>query len=269
MLTFDEYACYYNVIYGDKDYRAEAEEINRLINEYSDNSMCNSNIQSSNEAYSSDSQNRKLLNLGCGTGKHDREFEKLGYKVKGIDLSPKMIEIAETECIKGELEFECGDIRKYRDSCRYDICTSLFHVISYQISNQDLLDAFLTAAAELKDGGLFIFDVWYGPGVLTEKPEVRIKQVSDGKRTFIRHAVPIMYAEDNTVDVNYEVLAIDNLTNIVKKMNETHKMRYWFSPEIKYFLEQAGFELLACLDCKTLSEVSFDSWTAYFIARKC
>ena len=64
-------------------------------------------------------------------------------------------------------------------------------------------------------------------------------------------------------------LGIDNLTNIVKKMNETHKMRYWFSPEIKYFLEQAGFELLACLDCKTLSAVSFDSWTAYFIARKC
>ena len=86
--------------------------------------------------------------------KHDREFEKLGYKVKGIDLSPKMIEIAETECIKGELEFECGDIRKYRDSCRYDICTSLFHVISYQISIQDLIDAFLTATAELKYGGL-------------------------------------------------------------------------------------------------------------------
>lgn len=80
----------------------------KLINEYSDNSMCNSNSQSANEAYSSDSQNRKLLNLGCGTGKHDREFEKLGYKVKGIDLSPKMIEIAETECIKANLSLSAA-----------------------------------------------------------------------------------------------------------------------------------------------------------------
>lgn len=40
--------------------------------------------------------------------KHDREFEKLGYKVKGIDLSPKMIEIAETECIKANLSLSAA-----------------------------------------------------------------------------------------------------------------------------------------------------------------
>lgn len=250
MQTFEEYAYYYNMFYGDKDYIAEARDINFLIKKYAQ------------------LDGKRLLNLGCGTGKHDSELHKLGYEVKGIDLSPNMIDIAQKDYLEEGLEFECGDIRDYRDDKKYDICTSLFHVISYQNSNQDLVSAFNTAYDELMNNGIFIFDVWYGPGVLTEKPEIRIKRVGDEKRTFIRHAVPVLYAEDNLVDVNYEVLIIDNATDKVQKLNETHRMRYLFTPEVKFYLEQCGFELLACLDCNTLSSVSLNSWTAYFIARK-
>lgn len=44
-------------------------------------------------------------------------------------------------------------------------------------------------------------------------------------------------------------------------------MRYFFRPELEWILKNAGFELIENLDCKTLEETSFDSWTSYFIAR--
>ena len=41
---------------------------------------------------------------------------------------------------------------------------SLFHVMSYQTDNNDILSAFQSARNALNIGGIFIFDVWYGPG---------------------------------------------------------------------------------------------------------
>lgn len=53
---------------------------------------------------------------------------------------------------------------------------------------------------------------------------------------------------------------------LLKTINEAHHMRYFFCPEVKEYLKQAGFKLLEVLDCKTLEKTSFDSWTCYFIA---
>ncbi len=79
MIRFNEYARYYNLFYGDKDYKHEAEIIDRLIKKY--------NYENAKNAL-------KILNLGCGTGKHDHELNCLGYKIKGIDLSEEMVNIA-------------------------------------------------------------------------------------------------------------------------------------------------------------------------------
>lgn len=76
-----------------------------------------------------------------------------------------------------------------------------------------------------------------------------------------------MHAQDNTVDVNYEVFVISKSTNQVQVINETHRMRYFFRPELEYMLEKAGFELINTVDCKTKGEPDYNTWTAYFVAR--
>ena len=38
--------------------------------------------------------------------------------------------------------------------------------MSYQTSNDDLNATFASARANLKQGGVFIFDCWYGPALL-------------------------------------------------------------------------------------------------------
>lgn len=251
MDVFNNYAYYYNLIYGDKDYKKEAETVHNIIQKYQ-NSPIN-----------------KILDVGCGTGKHDVQLCKLGYKMKGIDLSPQMIKIADENygSFHG-VNFETGNAQTYRTEEKFDAVISLFHVMSYQNDNKDLMGAFETAHCALKERGLFIFDVWYGPGVLTDRPSVRVKKVEDDKNRVIRYAQPVMYPNKNVVKVCYDILVIDKSTGKADEIKEEHNMRYYFYPEIEFYLNTAGFELLACLDSNTLKQTDYESWTCYFVARR-
>ena len=247
MEVFKDYAYYYNTFNKDKDYKKEAKQIDDLIKRYGNHIF-------------------KVLDSGCGTGKHDIELKKLGYYCTGIDLSPEMIEIANQDLEKEDINFLVDDIRKFRTKETYDAVISLFHVMSYQNKNEDVLSAFISAREAVKKGGLFIFDVWYGPGVLSDKPCVRVKELEDEENKLVRIAKPVMHDKENVVDVYYDILIINKNTGITKIIQEEHNMRYFFRPELEILLNNAGFQLISNLDCKTLGETNYDSWTSYFIA---
>lgn len=250
MDTFQDYAYYYNSFYKDKDYVAEAITVDKLLHSYN-------------------SQIKNIINFGCGTGKHDLELAKLGYQCRGIDLSPMMIEIAKQNAdLSGYgIEFDVADVREYETEKKYDAVISLFHVMSYQNKNEDILRAFKSARKVLNDDGYFLFDAWYGPGVLSDKPCVRVKEIEDEENRLIRIARPVMHDKENVVDVNYEVLIINKRSSKVQTINEVHKMRYFFRPELELLLKETGFELLDNCDCRTLDETDYNSWTSYFIAK--
>jgi len=250
MEVFQDYAYYYNAFYRDKDYRKEAEQVDLLLHKYG------SNVNS-------------LMNFGCGTGRHDIELAKMGYQCSGIDMSSMMIEIACKNALEegAEIDFDVSDIRSYQPMKKYDAVISLFHVMSYQNSNEDILNALKAARKALDKGGLLLFDVWYGPGVLSDKPAFRVREVEDEQNKLIRIARPVLYDKRNVVDVRYEVLVINKETGRVKAINEVHSMRYFFRPELELLLKEAGFEVIDNLDCNTLEQTSYSSWTSYFVAR--
>lgn len=249
MEVFHDYAYYYNAFYKDKNYKAEAEQVNLLLKKYGKDV-------------------KRIINFGCGTGKHDIELADMGYQCMGIDMSQMMIDIAKKNTLGREnIDFSAADIRKYKTSAQYDAVISLFHVMSYQNTNEDILEAFQSARRALSAGGIFLFDVWYGPGVLSDKPALRVKEIQDDQYRLIRIARPVMHDKTNVVDVCYEILVIDNQTGETKTISEVHSMRYFFRPELESYLEKAGFELIDNLDCATLGATDYGSWTSYFVAR--
>lgn len=255
MAVFGPYSKYYNLLYRDKDYTGEVKYLQGLLNRFAKGDV------------------RRLMELGCGTGNHAFLFGRDGVSVYGIDQSDAMIaeattRLAESKDLKAKPEFHAGDIRDFRANQTFDAVCSLFHVISYQNSNEDLLAAFQTARAHLEPGGLFIFDVWYGPAVLSDPPVVRVKRLSDESTEVVRLAEPVVHAERNTVDVNYEVIVRDRATDKVETVKETHHMRYLFTPEVDLFLKQAGFqEIVHSEEWITGQSPSFDTWGVVFVAR--
>jgi SAM-dependent methyltransferase len=248
---FNQYAKYYDLLYADKDYAAEAEYVLGL--------------HENHNAY----KPLSILELGCGTGKHAQEFSRMGATVTGIDLSEAMIQRANEESLgKGSFKnnFLVGDVREIRLRETFDTVISLFHVASYQTQNEDLLSMFKTADAHLKSGGLFIFDFWYGPGVLSDPPAVRIKRLSGGGIKVLRITEPKIFENENTVTVDFSI-QVRSVIGGPEEFNERHLMRYFFIPEIKHFLECANFKLLSAQEWLTTG-LSKESWQAVVVAQK-
>jgi SAM-dependent methyltransferase len=254
-MTFQEnYARCYNLIYQGKDYIGEVNYILSFLNEH------HPNLES-------------ILELGSGTGSHALILAEKGYLVDGIDLSSEMLAIANERCqnlskdVEQRVNFIQGDVRTIRTQKKYDAVISLFHVMSYQVSNEDLHAAFETAKLHLKPGGVLLFDCWYGPGVLSDLPATRIKRMEDEYISLIRIAEPIIFPHNNLVQVNYEFFIDNKKTSEKENFRETHNMRYLFQPEIKMLFETHQLNFLECFKELNADELSLNSWSVYFIAK--
>jgi SAM-dependent methyltransferase len=253
MSVFGNYARYYDLLYRDKDYVGEAQCIHRLIQTHAPNAQ-------------------SILELGCGTGNHAVLLAKKGYKIHGVDFSAQMLQKADSRLsllppeLASRLEFTHGDIRQVRVNQTFDVVLSLFHVISYQTTNEDLLAAFATAKDHLKPGGIFIFDVWYGPAVLTERPTVRVKRLENEEIFVTRIAEPVIHPNENLVDVNYQVFIRDKSNGAIEEVQETHCMRYLFQPELDLFLNQSKFKVIDYNEWITGNKSGFNTWGVYFVA---
>lgn len=253
-MVFEEYAAYYDIFYKNKDYKSEVLYIDNFIRQYCPGA-------------------KTILDLGCGTGRHDLLLAENGYSICGVDSSKSMLEVAEKnrrEYLSENIDvsFHHEDIRNFRSNKNFDIVISLFHVMSYQVTNDDLEKAFETASRHLKDDGIFIFDCWYGPGVLKDPPRVSIKKLEKDHISITRIGEPIMNSIENRVDVQYTVHVIDKVANTVKEINECHSMRYLFQPEVESFLKTSNLELLAAKKFMGDTPPEDDDWNACFIARK-
>ena len=225
MTVFHEYARYYDMFYHDKDYRGEVDYVHGLIQGGAPGSCT-------------------VLNLGCGSGRHDRILAELGYTVTGVDFSKEMLAVASDAATgSNSLDYVAGDVRTVRLERTFDVVLALFHVMSYQVTNDDLKAICETARQHLKPGGVFIFDCWYGPGVLTDPPTVRVREIENSTVSVLRIATPVLHANDNVVDVDYRMIVMDKSSGRVRNQRETHYMRYLFMPELREYLGQAGFEV--------------------------
>ncbi|MFW2605353.1 class I SAM-dependent DNA methyltransferase [Aliarcobacter butzleri] len=246
----DLYSKYYDLLYSDKDYISEVKYVDSLIKANSKNT-------------------KTLLDMGCGTGKHAELFCDMGYEVHGIDLSEDMLKIAENRRIgkENKLSFSHSNIQNLSLNKKFDVVVSLFHVMSYQNSNSELFKAFEVAKNHLNNDGIFIFDFWYGPAVLTDLPTTRVKRLENDNIKVTRLAEPILDAQKNIVDVNYDIFIENKETKEVIEKKELHQMRYFFDTELEFICESIGFKILNKYEWLSYKKPDFSSWNVVWIIK--
>ncbi len=255
LANFQKYSFFYDLLYRDKDYAAEADYVARTIR-------------------SARPGTRSILELGSGTGRHGRLLAANGFNVQGIERSADMVAIAHTAsappatAMGGSFTCEVGDVRSADLGRTFDAVIALFHVISYQTTNEDLEASFRVAAQHLAPGGVFLFDVWHGPAVLTVQPKERVKRVADDRFEVTRTARPELDTNRGTVKVIYEMKCKDRQSDHVGHFNEEHLMRYLFPTEIDLFAQRCGMRVVASEEFLTSQPPSPSTWGVAYLLQK-
>ena len=223
-----QYAQVYDTIYHDKDYAAECDLVERVC------------------ARHATSRVRRILDLGCGTGRHAELLADRGYEVVGVDRSPHMVEQArarsEKWCSANSPEYHVADVRSFRLDRKFDAVLMMFAVMSYQLEDEDVLSALRTARVHLGDDGLLLFDCWYGPAVLHQRPTRRTKTAISGNGPLVRTSTSELDEGRRRIVVRFHVEA--SAPDGDHHTDETHPMRYFFPSELEDFLQATGFSMV-------------------------
>ncbi len=139
-MLYRKYANYYDYVYAWKTYSKDVKVIRRIIY----------NLKRS--------KGNSLLEVGCGTGNYLRYFSK-GFSCTGLDISEKALDIARKKA--SGVKFIRGDMLNMELNQKFDIILSLWGVISYAKTYQNLAKTLKNFSNHLNVGGVLIADPWY------------------------------------------------------------------------------------------------------------
>ena len=182
--VFLDYSKYYDLLNQDKDYKSEAQFIISKIRDFFPHA-------------------KTILNIGCGTGLHDPYFAEEGFELTGIDFSGQMLSIAKEKNSRLGCKYIQGDACNLNLDQKFDAVISIFHVLSYQTSNQKVEEYFRGIKRHLNKNGIAIFDYWYGPAVLNIRPNKRTREAESHDLKILRHASTRLDFVKNVATVNF------------------------------------------------------------------
>ncbi len=182
----------------------------------------------------------KILDVGCGTGRHSIELSKRGYTVTGIDLSDTQLARAREKAEKNNLKinFVKQDARNLPYQKEFDIaimlCEGGFPLMETDEMNFEILNC---VSKSLNEKGKFIFTTLNGLFPLYHSVEEFFASTSEeGNATYQSNTFNLMTFRDHNITV-FE----DDFGN--KKTLECNE-RYYVPSEITWLLKSLGFNMI-------------------------
>lgn len=171
-----------------------------------------------------------LLNVGCGGGKNVFNLKR-HYDVIGLDLSPRMLELAQD--LNPECEFVQVDMRSFSLQQMFD-AVLVDDAIAYMTSIADLRATFIAAWRHLRPGG-----------VMVVSPD-------DTKETFVQNLTVVTHAAGKRKPANVDVVFVENSYD--PDPNDDH-----YEGMIVYLIREDG-KLRVETDSHILGLFTLDAW---------
>jgi len=183
-------------------------------------------------------RNIRILDVGCGTGRHTIELTKRGYRVTGVDLSESQLKRANEKALEEGLtiDFQLQDARYLTFSKEFDIvimlCEGGFPLMETDEMNFQILRS---ASRALKDKGKFIFTTLNGLFPLFHSvKDFHESTNKEGDASYSGHSFDLMTFRDH----NITTVTDDNGVEKKLECNE----RYYIPPEITWLLKSLDFK---------------------------
>ncbi len=206
------YSDCYDLIHNKRNYKYEVQKIIEIAEISPDN-------------------HKRILDFGCGTGLHIKEFLGLGFDVYGFDISPSMLKQARNN--NGNKDIFSNDLNFFSE--KFDLTYSLFDVISYQVTLNSVKKFLKSIIEKTKDGGIILIDGWHALGAKLDPPKIT-------ERTFTINGVVLkrIVSPLSSEIKNLYPLQIDIEDSMGNSSQEIHKLRAFSENEIHHLLLEFG-----------------------------
>lgn len=189
-------------------------------------------------------KNIRIIDVGCGTGRHSIELSRRGYRITGIDLSESQLARAKDKAKQANLkiDFQQLDARKLTFNMEFDaaimFCEGAFPLMETDEMNFEILKNVTRA---LKSDGRLIFTTLNGLFPLYHSVKKSFK-LWRGNATYKSDTFDLMTFRDYNTNV-FE----DDFGNKKEiKCNE----RYYVPIEITWLLKTLGYKKIDIFGAK-------------------
>lgn len=188
----------------------------------------------------------KILDIGCGTGRHSIELTRRGYHMTGIDLSDSLLGKAREKASKQglKIDFLKQDARNLPFVNEFDLaimlCEGAFPLMETDEMNYEILK---NATRSLKAHGKLLFTTLNGLFPLYHSIEEFCASTTDtGNATYRSNKFDLMTFRDH----NITEVEDDNGNKKKLECNE----RYYVPSEISWLLKTLGYATIEIFGAK-------------------
>ncbi len=179
----------------------------------------------------------RILDIGCGTGRHSIELAKRGYNITGIDLSDSLLKRAKEKATSQNLiiDFQKHDARNLPFFNEFDlvimICEGAFPLMETDEMNYQILQ---NAAKALSSKGKLIFTTLNGLFPLFHSVKDFLASTTEkGNATYDKNSFNLMTFRD------------ENITSVEDDFGNKKELhcneRYYVPSEITWLLKSLDF----------------------------
>ncbi len=210
-----------------------------------------------------------VLDMTCGTGSQVFYLAERGYEVVGSDFSPALIKIARNKAVKAgrNIIFLDGDMRDLHVG-EFDAVITIFNAIGH-ITKTDFEKALQNINANLKEGGVYVFDIFNLQAITGEIIDSFVMDIES-----VVNGVKIRNVQHSEIDrANGFLISHDHYT-IAKNAGEpeihtnSFSLQIYTAEELQAMLARNGFEVLRQYDMEGNDLIKDKSLNILTVARK-
>ena len=207
----------------------------------------------------------QVLDLGCGTGDLSHILSERGASVVGLDASAEMLTLANHKAEKKRLKvfYTCQNMTSFSTGHSFDAVISTFDCLNYLLTKADLVRAFTCVAKELKEDGVFLFDM---------NTEYKFKHIY-ADNSYVLESDKVFCAWENYYDekskkCDFYINIFAEEKGLYRRFSEEQTERMFTLDEIKDSLKKAGLTLVSVSSDFDGSPLTDTTERYYFTAKK-
>ena len=197
----------------------------------------------------------RVLDVACGHGRHSLDLARRGFRITGVDLSPRSLEFAREAAHRESLDIEFveRDARELDFDAEFDAAINLFtSVIGYfedDADNQAVVDR---VARALVPGGSFLVDTINGFALGSGYRESMWNELESGGVMLHRGSFDLLTGRN---EVTWTFIREDG-----GRSELTHSLRVYTPHELARMFELAGLTVAGSWGGFDGQELGFDTW---------